>query len=31
LGTKLRPATVWVAAWPEYGGRGGDVQAVVGQ
>jgi hypothetical protein len=26
LGTKLRPATVWVAAWPEYGGRGGDVQ-----
>jgi hypothetical protein len=27
LGTTLRPVSVWVAAWPEYGGQGGDVRA----
>jgi hypothetical protein len=27
LGTMLRLVSVWVAAWPEYGGQGGDVRA----
>jgi hypothetical protein len=27
LGITLRPVTVWVAAWLEYGGQGGNVRA----
>jgi hypothetical protein len=27
LGTTLRPVSMWVAAWPEYGGQGGNVRA----
>jgi hypothetical protein len=26
LGTMLSPVSVWVAAWLEYGGQGGDVR-----